>query len=63
MQKVPKCKECEYHKRKMFFTSDKPYHDCVFNCKTICYGDKLPKARPSWCRLRKIKGDKNANKI
>jgi hypothetical protein len=65
MSKVPKCKECEHRVKKQSIVTYATYHQCdAENNKTIVYHDRdLPKTSPSWCPLREVKGDQNANKI
>jgi hypothetical protein len=54
------CRECDFHRRRIFITNDQPYHECKAMGRIICYGDKLPKTHPRWCSLVINGGDRNA---
>jgi len=53
--RIPKCSECEHHKRTLSVTFGRPRHECVAaDSRVISYNDKkFPKASPMWCPKRR----------
>ncbi len=61
MRKVPKCKECEHHKRIKLARNGRYSHNCAkMNLEDIASQNTVH-GSPVWCPLRKV--NEHANKI